>query len=200
MALEKSSSLIREDGDNVLRRIDAPDRLKTVFWSLFQSNDPFGEVFRDSMPVRLILCPTNGYYLNQHQFNAMIRTAKAINESHIFLSEIEGINSFSEQPNENGYVGSHFEVSVPCNYEDYINTMLAVENALYSPTGQWGIIISHEEHAVIGGERSFMEKFKQYYPDWSNGLSKFRQMWECNAKKFNSDTSWIDTFLNHVNV
>lgn len=183
----------------MLRSVDTLDQIRVAFHLIFNSNDPFGKVFCDSISERLILCPTIGYYLNQHQFEAMIRAVEAVNESRIFLSEIEGKGAFQEQLGENEYSGSHFEILIPVNYEEYTNTVLVVENALYSPTGKWGIIISHEEHAVIGGERSFMEKFKQFYPDWSGGLSSFQKMWENNAREINSDTTWIHSFLKHVN-
>jgi hypothetical protein len=40
----------------------------------------------------------------------------------------------------------------------------SLETAVVSPTGQWGILISHESHAVVGGSPAFVETLVERLP------------------------------------
>ncbi len=59
-----------------------------------------------------------------------------------------------------------------------------MENAIYSTKGTWGVIISREQHALIGGPPRFIEALKANLPgvvgqmdrlesqiDWTPGAS-----------------------------
>jgi hypothetical protein len=44
----------------------------------------------------------------------------------------------------------------------------SVETAVVSPTGRWGILISHERHAVVGGSPAFVETLVERLPGSSD--------------------------------
>ncbi|MBU2703251.1 hypothetical protein Ga0466249_004391 [Sporomusaceae bacterium BoRhaA] len=167
--------------------------LQKAFRKVFKSNDPFGAMFQSTVEERLILCPIDGYHLNKKQFRALQNTLIAINENKIYLSEIEVEECFStEQCN-------HWEVPRITQYEEYLLTPVILENALYSPNGKWGILISHEEHAVIGGTAEFLSKFKEVYDDWESGIANFQKKWQYNKKHYNADIEWLSKFVAHIN-
>ena len=46
-----------------------------------------------------------------------------------------------------------------------------VETALVSESGRWGMLISHEDHAVVGGSRGFIDRLTAEFPSLrSSGL------------------------------
>lgn len=181
----------------MVEKIAEPERtlnMQTAFGKVFKTSDPFGEMFQPDVKEKQILCPTDGYYLSREQFKALQDTLVALGEEKVYLSEVEADECFS---NKNC---SHWELSVTNSYEEYLELPVILENSLYSLSGTWGILISQEEHAVIGGTREFMVKYKEHYADWTNGESNFRQKWEYNQKHYNSDLSWFQKFSTHLNI
>jgi hypothetical protein len=166
--------------------------MKNVFQMVFKTSDPFGEMFQNNIQEILIICPTDGYYLNQDQFMALQETVVAMGEDKIYLSEVETENCFCSE------ACSHWHMPSTIQYEDYIRLPVILENSLYSKEGKWGIIISQEEHAVIGGTTEFMTKYKKLYTDWASGISNFQQKWDYNKKHYNSDLSWYSKFCTYI--
>jgi len=181
----------------LVEKVVEPERIlnmKTALGKVFQTNDPFGEMFQPDVQEKQILCPTDGYYLSIEQFKALQDTLVTLGEKKVYLSEVEAEECFSS-PN-----CSHWELSVTDSYEEYLRLPVILENSLYSLNGTWGILISQEEHAVIGGTREFMLKYKEHYADWSKGESNFRKKWEYNKKHYNSDLSWYSRLSSHLNM
>ena len=168
-------------------------KIENLFNSVFLSKDPFGEMFRTEMDERLVLCPTNGYYLSKNQFDALMKVVKFIGEKEMIVSIVENeSNSFLD--------ADHWVCKNSINYSQYIQLPLYLENSIYSQVGKWGILISHEEHAVIGGDKNFIIKFKEFYPQWNEGLKNFIDMWQYNKVNFNSDVEWLSKFLKHISL
>lgn len=167
--------------------------LQKVFNKVFKINDPFGEMFQDYVKERLILCPTNGYCLDEDQYKALVETVASMGEAKICISEVESEDCFtSMRPN-------HWVVSTTTQYDGYIRLPLVLENSIYSLDGKWGILISHEEHAVIGGTQEFITKFKETYKSWNKGISNFQEKWDYNKKHYDSNLEWLPKFLSHIN-
>lgn len=120
------------------------EKMRLTYRQLFKGNDPFMEVFTDKLPHRLFLCPTEGYFLTEEQYLALNKTVKAIGESTFFLSEIEGEPDFSDK-------SCHWRIHASTSYREYCQLPIYLENIIYSEAGNWGVIISHEEHALFGG-------------------------------------------------
>ena len=49
--------------------------------------------------------------------------------------------------------------------EPILGLSLSLENILYSPSGKWGVIVSHEWHGMLGGTVEFIENIRQAIPD-----------------------------------
>lgn len=166
-------------------------RMRSTYVQLFNGNDPFTEVFTDKLPSRLILCPTEGYFLTEEQYLALITTMEIIGESSFFISEVEGEpDVFSNR--------GHWQINVDTPYEEYCRSPIYVENAIYSEAGNWGLIISHEEHALFGGSHYVTRIFKDNLPNWEDGRTQFNQKWEYNKKEYGSEMGWIPGLLSHI--
>lgn len=64
---------------------------------------------------------------------------------------------------------------------------LGLENALYSRNGTWGVLISHEMHALIGGNEEFMTALSEQHPRWAEDLSRLREYWAENQ-----NATWLE--------
>jgi hypothetical protein len=73
-----------------------------------------------------------------------------------------------------------------------------LENALYSTSGQWGVILSAEDHAVVGGSKEFMTAFKNSYPQWSLDLEAFASYWSEYGKSRNTDVTWLSDYIDYI--
>jgi hypothetical protein len=81
----------------------------------------------------------------------------------------------------------------------------SLETAVVSPTRRWGILISHESHAVVGGSPAFVETLIERFPPFEEDsgqsipacdqvkvfLSEVRDGWQ-------DPMSWLPQHLAHV--
>jgi hypothetical protein len=172
--------------------------LKNVFYKIFCNNDPFEQMFISSISHKIILYPTNGYHLSEKQFLALVRTIQRIGEHSFYLSEVEG-QAFIENGANSIHPDKHLELNIDTTYNEYKNETFIFENALYSRNGKWGVIISHEDHAVLGGCEKFISIFKRLYPDWKKDQEKFKEAFEYWGKLSKKDLSWVSNFLRYIN-
>lgn len=175
------------------------EELQKAYYNVFKNKDAFGKMFNNNINEKIILCPTDGYYLNKKQFNALMKTIQQMEDCSFYLSEVEG-DCFLENFNtKNNYELGHWELTLETSYDAYKSNPLILENALYSSKGTWGVIISHEDHAVLGGSDNFMKLFKQSYLEWDRGLENFIIMCEYSRTHYKSDLSWLPDFLSYIN-
>ncbi|MMZ54642.1 hypothetical protein D1872_164670 [compost metagenome] len=173
------------------------DTMQNQFYKVFKNTDPFGELFHDSIEHRLILCPVKQYRLNKDQYHALLQATKAEGDTIFYITETELEDCFS-------IAEPHFiqprswQCSLQLSFDDYDDNWFYLENTIYSPNGKWGLMISHEDHAVLGGSKLFIDTFTQYYAEWSEGYDNFIKMWDENKKLYNLKYDWIDGFLKHV--
>jgi hypothetical protein len=127
----------------------------------------------------MIFYPTEGYHLSKTQYEAVISGIKALGEEGFVLSEIEYDGDFFKR-------GRHWWCKCP-PYDDYASLPLTLENALYSRNSKWGAVISHEDHAVLGGCRTFIDEIRTKYPKAPTDLRRLRQFWNLHR-----NASWIE--------
>jgi hypothetical protein len=119
---------------------------------------------------------------------------RELGEEEFIISEI-GCNCFQPVQNEFQYKFQNWFCSTNCPYSEYSKLTISDENAIYSYSGKWGIIISHEWSGAFGGEPDCAAIFKRMYPNWENDIAVFREEWNKRAILYKSDITWIDTFL-----
>lgn len=139
-------------------------------WSLvFASNDPFCDPFLQGISSRLLLYPTYGYYLEETQYQAFAQSVQAIGEDAFFVSEVEYAGDFFEK-------GQHWRCACP-TYDEYRNLPLVLENAVFSTKGSFGMLLSHEDHAIVGGTTEFIESMRRNYPHWQEDRERIQADW-----------------------
>lgn len=166
-----------------VNQLDVRNSMKRVWGEIFRSSDPFGDPFDHSIKSKLVFFPTPNYHLNAIQYAAVTDAAKQFDKSGFFVSEVE-----CEDPFVNG---DHWWCAFP-SFEEYDDLLTGIENSLYSPSGHWGLIISHENHAVLGGTTQFIEQVKLLYPNWMLDAEELRQTWSGHH------ADWTDTLLRKV--
>ncbi len=158
------------------------------FQKIFKNSDPFSNVYNPTVSSKLLLFKTDGYFLTELQFSALKEAIKTYEESEIYISitehEFEDFNS-----------SDHWIINIDVSYEEYIQMPIYLENAIYSKGGKWGVIISHEDHALVGGDNGFIEKFKSIYLNYSKDIEDFKLYWKNCAKKYSADIGWLKSFL-----
>ncbi len=161
--------------------------IRSAWEQVFRSNDPFAWPFRPKFTVGRIFYPTDGYHLTKPQFLAIGEALKQAGEKGFFLSvvESEGL-SFLEKN------WGHWACENP-SYEDYSKLPLTLENAIYSKEGNWGVLISHEMHALIAGSREFMTALDEQYRGWPNDLRLLREAWFENPS-----AGWLEPTISHT--
>lgn len=175
------------------------NRVKESYMRIFTSNNPFEDCFSKEIKKVNLLFPVDGYKLIKKQYDALIFTIRNIYvDEEIFVSEIESESIrdiFRPNNDDTKYVLKHWAIDLSTSYDEYIGMDINVENAIYSSKSNWGIIVSHEEHAVIGGNTEFFDTFKTIYNEFDDSIVSFQEYWEYNRKHYNSDIEWYDRFI-----
>ncbi|MBI1762687.1 MAG: hypothetical protein HYR56_14730 [Acidobacteria bacterium] len=167
-------------------------KMREAFYASFCSRNPFEPSGNLDMPHRIILYPTYGYHLAENQFQAVVEASLACGEESFLISEVE------YQPDP--FVTGQHWVCKGLTFDEYLNLPLSVENALYSLNGEWGILVSHEDHALLVSRFSFWEHFQRKYPQWKDDHEKFIEFWRQNVREYGSDVGWLKIFLAHLSA
>lgn len=173
----------------MIEQVNDVFNLEKIYSRIFRSADPFSRAGQPNLPSTVVIYPTNGYYLTKLQFDAMMYANKTIGSSEFFVSQVEHSyhNPFVE--------GEHWKCVNP-SFEEYYEISIGLENAVYSTSASWGILISHEDHALLVSNLEFWEAFKSRYPDWGKDYFTFLENW----KNLNVDNSWLEDFLAGLTV
>ncbi|QIB70558.1 hypothetical protein Ami103574_15210 [Aminipila butyrica] len=175
------------------------DRIAKSYFNVFSGNNPFEDCFKKEIEKVELLYPVDGYYMTRKQYTALkIALSNLYIDEEVYISEIEKEaigDIFKQNCDVSKYELKHWSFDLSTSYDEYMQIDVNVENAIYSSQGRWGIIISHEEHAVIGGSIEFLDEFKAKYPEFNSSLNNFQAHWEYNKNNYNSDMEWYNRFI-----
>lgn len=92
-----------------------------------------------------------------------------------------------------------------CSHDEYTSivnhSFPLINNALYSESGKWGILISHEFHAIIGCTKEFWEEFEKHYPQWRKDYHDFIAYWEHEKEIWPKiQLEWLPKLLDGLTV
>ncbi len=164
--------------------------------TVFASTDPFAARFQEGIDARLILYPTDGYILNSNQFNALQTAAAKVH------GETRALLTIAEPHLVKPQCSDVWRVSLQSfsMYKHLHNIApISLENCHFSMNGLWGISISQEFHAVVGGSSEFINELQgQLQPDPSRQLEEFLNCWEQNQQRIDSSTKWIAPLLKNL--
>ncbi len=167
---------------NSINPIVDPTFLNGILTAIFVSDDPFSWPFSADQQARMLFYPTEGYHLSEDQYKAVVTAAREMGDDGFLVSIIEGQGNIAER-------GGHWWCEFP-SYDQYLELPLVLENAVYSKSRKWGILISHEDHAVVGGNNQFIDKVREEYSGWDDDIRRLTEAW-----KDNPNGSWVETIL-----
>lgn len=154
---------------------------------IFKSFDPFGpNIFEEKMRQRLILNTRGGFAITGEQYNVLKKTAEKFEEKYHYIGLIKDRKELVEIKR------------IPFSYKEYsklYGKFIFWENILFSEETKWGIIISSEGFAIIGGEVDFMNSFKMNYPLYREHMMIFEidKKYDNKLWKFNID--WVENVM-----
>ena len=155
---------------------------------VFCSENPFGWPFCPAINDGRILFPTDGCHLSREQFDILAQVVARSGETHCYLAVVEGSTDSG--------VTLHDEIFALdfVDYDGYARLHLTLENAIYSVNGTWGLLLSHEMHAVLGGSPDFVTAFNQF-----DGSSV--EQWQYFEKQWSGaeHAKWLAEIAPHVN-
>jgi hypothetical protein len=154
---------------------------------VFRSTDPFGWPFSSSVSTGRVLYPTDGCQLSREQFNAVAEMAANKGEARCYLAVVEGHAAID--PSDDTKI---FVVDLS-DFDAYSGLHLTLENALFSVSGAWGILISHEMHGVLGGNSALITEFDQKDQSGNEQWREFLLQWAEEKHK-----GWVTEIASHV--
>lgn len=159
---------------------------KNIFDKIFKSNSPFEYMYTDYIEETMIVFRTNGYFLTKTQFEALKELIKLYNEKEYYISIIE----YEDIEQREYYI-----LDENTSYQEYINMPIYLENAIYSKNQNWAVMVSHEEHAVIGASKKFIDEFKKRYINYKNEIEEFKLYWNKCKETNDINIEWIKNFI-----
>ena len=168
------------------------ERSKQRWNSLFKSSDPFIWPFQDKIKDYLFFYPTDGFALSEKQYKATLKAAEKIGDNTFYFSVVEAEEDiFKEKDILDRNI--HWLCENP-DFEEYLSIVtFPLECGLFSWGGNWGMLISHEDHALVGGTQKFIDALKKEYPDWIKDREKMFHDWKHNPESF-GNTDWLKLF------
>jgi hypothetical protein len=170
---------------------------------VFVSDDPFDEPFSPNVTVRRIVYPCFEY-IEPPLIDALIAAAINVGDPGCYLYNLWT----GKEDLRHCYIPfSEFSAAYQGtgDINDLIGQKLGMipdsENILYSPTGKWGIIVSHEHHGMLGGVAEFIEDIHCSIPELDEQVYNFIE-----ERLINRDTGtfstvvlrWLPGLLVHV--
>ena len=154
---------------------------------IFKNDDPFDEPFSDWVSDKILLCEFM-YELEQPLLDAVVHAASDNGDKGFFVSLLIDIGA--SEPHH-WYVPFEDIGAYPRIFS------LGVENVVFSPSSNWGLIASPEDFAIIGGKPEFMKRLRELAPFVDGQVEEFLLRRQLEAQKhFRID--WVPTILKHV--
>lgn len=171
--------------------LDARNKADAVqaWHQVFCSVDPFGWPFCPAITDGGILFPTDGCHLSREQFDVLARVVVRSGETHCYLAVVEGSEGSGVT------LGDEVFVVDFADYDGYARLHLTLENAIYSMNGTWGLLISHEMHAVFGGSADFVSTFNQFDGSSAEQWRNFRAQWQAAEH-----VQWLAMIASHLRI
>jgi hypothetical protein len=158
----------------------------------YPSTLAFRYPFTERIERAMILYPT-AWHLEESQFRAICQTLRALGSSIFYTSIYEDKGDFLYSGGVRGDARHHILKAEDSFAMHEASVPWPLEYALYGDAPCWGLIASHELHAILGGSTEFIEKFKSFYPNWAVDVGALKYFWVGNDNR-----AWLDELLPKV--
>ena len=153
----------------------------------FAETNAFGWPFRHPLVTGRLLFPTDGCQLTIEQFRCVARLANSFGDTFAYLAVLEGMSIQGEE------VSGEFHRLSFDDFHAYTDLCLTLENAIYSPSGRWALVISHEFHGVLAVTE---DRAKDPYimgPEARREWLDFARQWRGDEHE-----RWLEDIRRHV--
>lgn len=178
-------------------RVEAKPLLRQVF----VNDDPFNHPFSSRVTARRIIYPCSNY-VEQPLIDAVIAAAFKIGDIGCYISLIwsNPDSTVHAYVPLSDFLEAYTGPPGPQRIEVKLNMDIISENIIYSDTGRWGIMLSHEYNGLLGGTPEFIELVQAAIPDLDLQVYGFLR----RLQGFKSDRplsvtlNWLPGLLTHV--
>lgn len=176
----------------VITESEYNQKAEKAFRTVFKVYGPFGELFTPLISERTLIYPA-WYSLTESQLQALVQAVKSVGDDAFYLSLLERI----QDPDE----AQHWFIPLD-DVETYRSVpwpVRGLENALYSPTGRWGIKFTMDQYAIVGGSRIFMDTlFAHLSISVDEQAHKFLLDHKPDQDTSDHDLRWLTGFLTNL--
>lgn len=153
---------------------------------IFRTTDPFSWPFQPYIRSGRVLFPTDGYYLTKLQYQSLMHAIADTGEYGFLLAIVESDMDYLKIDQ------NIWNCGMP-KYSEYCDMDIPLENAFFSLSGRWGIIISHEMHGVLGADRGFLSSFNESAGDGVGERNALELRWAGVESHH-----WLEALLEHT--
>jgi hypothetical protein len=183
----------------ILNELEYQIQAESILRQVFTNDDPTENPFSVNIPERLIVSPWD--YMETKLIEAVIIAASNSGDRNCYLTNLgryEGeanhyYISLAELHDKSALLshvtGANQVILDIFYWRDYI---------IYSDRGLWGIMISHEDFAVIGGSSEFIYKLHELVPDLDRQVYPFLEKFKSLNVMLHRDFDWIPKLLTHI--
>ena len=150
---------------------------------------------------RVILYPCETYLYNS-LINGLVSAASNLGDTGCYLKR-----SWHDEKNPN-----YFYIPLSELIEAYEGTLSLdslnkveldldfwSDYAIYSSSGSWGLMLSHERHALLGGSANFIDEVREFVPNLDEQAKLFLQkLQSINRHDPNATLEWVPRLFTHV--
>jgi hypothetical protein len=166
---------------------------KPIYQKVFTGNNAFDQPFSQEISEKVILYPVD-YYLEQPFLDALVKAA-SIEDIGCYLTLLQvDIQEFNEPIQAylklDELIDAYISGSMPVDlFTDY---------SLFSAKGLWGCMVSHEDHAVLGGSNLFMKVIRENIPNLDCQIHGWLQSYKIAKKHEFLILDWLPNLLTHI--
>lgn len=149
--------------------------------------------FADEVGARLLLCPTRCLRLAPRQFEAVAAASAELGVVRAYSA------GWSGEEGGWGATCGHRHVDLG-GYESYVADLPAgaVGGFLFAPRGEWGVVTSALDYAVVGGPPRFVAAIRRTLEyDELAALERFVAEWQ-ELAEVGAAIEWLPRLLDHV--
>ena len=152
------------------------EQAQTAFDAVFKSSDPFGEPFQDAIRSRILIYEASRP-LDRWHFDNIAYAADVAGNTSAFIAVTETARDFRKMELwkldlSDTDEWKRYRAGKP---DAFYNSL---ENALYSADGTWGLLVSCEDHGLLGGSDEFVQAFLSRNGANAADVVEFLDRWE----------------------
>lgn len=140
---------------NNISIIENPQKAFEAYDKIFTVREGYENFFTQQIQKKGVIAPAF-FTLGNDYASAFLEAATRTGDKTFYISTTERV-----VPGPNDWLVP-LDIDSLREYETYDGIYHNVDNAIYSPTGKWGIWFSNDLYALIGGSTEFVDAFYSY--------------------------------------